>query len=188
MRLRFFLGAGAVVLAATGFGQSVEEFQKLMRPAAAADGKLQKTIGTDLAAAPAVATELSKSFKEIEAFWAKHNAADAQTFAKNIQQLADEVASLAKTGDQDGAAAIAEKIGANCQGCHMVHRDKGPDGNFINQVGRSPDRPALEIGFLTGCYALYSGIPSRYFARSRTARESRISDYDGTVRFVVASM
>ena len=133
MRVRSFLGAGIVLLAmaATNFGQSVEEFQKLMRPAAAANGKLQKTIGTDLAAAPAVAAELGKSFKEIEAFWAKHNVADAQTFAKNIQQLADEVASLAKAGNQDGAAAAAKKIGANCQGCHMAHRDKGPDGNFV---------------------------------------------------------
>jgi cytochrome c556 len=131
MRLRVSFGIGALLLAAAGFGQSVEEFQKLMRPAAAANGKLQKTIGTDLAAAPAVAAEVRSSFQAIEAFWAKHNVADAQTFSKNIQQLADEVESAAKAGNQDGAAAAAKKIGANCQGCHMAHRDKGADGSFI---------------------------------------------------------
>jgi cytochrome c556 len=111
--------------------QSVEEFQKLMRPAAAANGKLQKTVGTDLAASASIAAEVKDAFKQIEDFWAKHKVADAQTFAKNVQEAADEVAAAAKAGNQQEAAAAAKKIGANCQGCHTAHRDKGPDGKFI---------------------------------------------------------
>lgn len=112
-------------------GQSVEEYQKLMRPGAAANGKLQKTVGTDLAAAAPLAEEVKDAFKQIEDFWAKHKVADAQTFAKNVQQAADEVAAAAKAGNQQEATAAAKKIGANCQGCHTAHRDKGSDGNFI---------------------------------------------------------
>lgn len=133
MRIRFLFGTSALLLAlaSVGLGQSVEEYQKLMRPAAAANGKLQKTVGTDLAAAGPLAAEVKSAFKQIEAFWAKHSVADAQTFAKNAQQAAEEVEAAAKAGNQEQAVAAAKKIGANCQGCHAAHRDKGPDGNFI---------------------------------------------------------
>ena len=132
MRAQVLLGS-ALLLAFQSFavGQSVEEYQPLMRSAAAANGKLQKTVGTDLAAAAPLAVEVKDAFKQIEDFWAKHKVADAQTFAKNVQQAADEVAAAAKAGNQHEAAAAAKKIGANCQGCHTAHRDKGPDGKFV---------------------------------------------------------
>ena len=101
MRLQILLGS-AFLLAAQTFvvAQSVEEYQKLMRPAAAANGKLQKTVVTDLAAAAPLAAEVKNAFKQIEDFWAKHKVADAQTFAKNVQEAADEVAAAAKAGNQ----------------------------------------------------------------------------------------
>jgi hypothetical protein len=129
---RILLGSALLFAAQTAtVAQSVEEFQKLMRPAAAANGKLQKIVTSDLAAAAPLAAEVKDAFKQIEDFWAKHKVADAQTFAKNVQQAADEVAAAAKTGNQQDAMAAAKKIGANCQGCHAAHRDKGPDGSFI---------------------------------------------------------
>jgi hypothetical protein len=129
---RILLGIALLFAVQTAtVGQSVEEFQKLMRPAAAANGKLQKIVTADLAAAVPLAAEVKDAFKQIEEFWAKHKVADAQTFAKNVQQAADEVAAAAKAGNQQDAMAAAKKIGANCQGCHMAHRDKAPDGSFI---------------------------------------------------------
>lgn len=129
---QILLGSALLLtVSAAAVGQSVEEYQKLMRPAAAANGKLQKTVGTDLAAAPALAAEVKDAFKQIEEFWAKHNVADAQTFAKNVQDAADEVAAAAKAGNQADATAAAKKIGANCGGCHAAHRDKAADGSFI---------------------------------------------------------
>ena len=129
---RILLGSALLFAAQTAtVAQSVEEFQKLMRPAAAANGKLQKIVTSDLAAAAPLAAEVKDAFKAIEDFWAKHKVADAQTFAKNVQQAADEVAAAAKAGNQQDAMAAAKKIGANCQGCHAAHRDKGPDGSFI---------------------------------------------------------
>jgi hypothetical protein len=129
---RILLGSALLFAAQTAsVAQSVEEYQKLMRPAAAANGKLQKLVTADLAAAAPVAAEVKDAFKQIEGFWVKHKVADAQTFAKNVQQAADEVAAAAKAGNQQDAMAAAKKIGANCQGCHAAHRDKGPDGSFI---------------------------------------------------------
>ncbi|MBL8216874.1 MAG: cytochrome c [Bryobacterales bacterium] len=111
--------------------QSVEEYRPLMQSAAVANGKMQKSLGSDLTGTAPLAAEVQAEFKKIEAFWAKHNVADAQKFARNVQQAAVEVETAAKSGNQQEAAAAAKKIGANCQGCHMAHRDKGPDGKFI---------------------------------------------------------
>jgi hypothetical protein len=102
-----------------------------MKAAAGANGKLQKTVATDLAAAASMTADVKSTFKAIEDFWAKYKVADAQMFAKNAQQAADEVAAAAKAGNQQEATAAAKKIGATCQGCHAAHRDKGPDGSFI---------------------------------------------------------
>jgi hypothetical protein len=132
MRERFFLGASALLLAFPflGFSQSVEEYQKLMRPAAAANGKLAKSVGTDLSAAASAAADVKSHFQEIEQFWAKHKVEDAQKFAKNIQDAADEVAAAAKAGNQEQAVAAQKKIAANCGGCHNAHREKDADGKF----------------------------------------------------------
>lgn len=132
MRERPFLGASAILLALPflGFGQSVEEYQKLMRPAAAANAKLAKTVGTDLSGAASAAADVKSHFKEIEEFWQKHNVADAQKFAKNIQEAADEVAAAAKAGNQEQAVTAQKKIAANCGGCHNAHREKDADGKF----------------------------------------------------------
>ncbi|MEZ5399491.1 MAG: cytochrome c [Bryobacteraceae bacterium] len=133
MNLRILIGTSAFVMAfqAAAIGQSVEEYQPLMRAAAGANGKLQKTVGTDLAAAPALAADVKSAYKALEDFWAKHKVADAQEMSKKGQEAADEVATAAKAGNQQEAVAAAKKIGATCQGCHMAHRDKGADGKFI---------------------------------------------------------
>lgn len=131
--MNHILLAGALLFALqpAAPGQSVEEYRPLMQSAAAANGKMQKSIGSDLTGTAPLAADVVAEFKKIEAFWAKHNVADAQEFAKNVQEAAAAVETAAKSGNQQEASAAAKKIGANCQGCHMAHRDKGPDGKFI---------------------------------------------------------
>ena len=131
---RFLLRSSALLLAMSVIGsadEAVDEYSKLMKPAAAANGALQKSVETDLAAAASSAAEVKAAFQQIEQFWAKRGVADAQEFAKNVQQAADEAHAAAKAGNKEGAMAAAKKIGANCQGCHKLHRDKGPDGNWV---------------------------------------------------------
>jgi hypothetical protein len=127
------LPASALLLALSvaGFAQDVAEYQPLMKAGASANGMLQKAVGADLNAAATNAAEVKAAFQKIEQFWAKHKVADAQEFAQNVQKAADDVAAAAKAGNQEQAMAAAKQIGANCQGCHKVHRDKGADGKFV---------------------------------------------------------
>lgn len=110
--------------------EATEQFKALMKPAAAANGALQKNLQADLSAAAASAAEVKTKFHAIEQFWAKRGASDAQTFAKNIQEAADKVAAAAKAGQKEEALAASKLFGANCQGCHQAHREKAADGSW----------------------------------------------------------
>ena len=133
MKTRFLMCASTLllVLSVVAFGQDVAEYQPLMKAAASANGMLQKNVQGDLAAAVSNAAEVKSAFQKIEQFWAKHKVADAQEFAKNAQQAADEAQMAAKAGNKEGAMAAAKKIGASCQGCHQAHREKAADGSFM---------------------------------------------------------
>jgi muramidase (phage lysozyme) len=106
-----------------------DEYKKIMQPAAAANMALQRVMETDLAAAATNAGELQAAFAKIEEFWTKRGTADAMQFAKNVQAVAKEVHAAA--GNREATAAAARRIGANCQGCHMAHRERLPDGSFL---------------------------------------------------------
>jgi cytochrome c556 len=111
--------------------EATEQFKALMKPAAAANGALQKTLQADLSAAAASAAEVKSKFHAIEQFWAKRGAPDAQTFAKNIQDAADQIAAAASAGRKEEALAAAKQVGSNCQGCHQAHREKAADGSWM---------------------------------------------------------
>jgi hypothetical protein len=134
MKTRFYVGVGVLLaaFAIVGFAdEATDTYSKLMKPAAAANGTLTKSMDGDLAAVATNAAAVQTAFQGIEAFWAKRGAADAQGFAKNIQMAAKEVEDAAKAGNKDAAMAADKKIGANCGGCHMAHRDKAADGSFM---------------------------------------------------------
>jgi len=134
MKLRVSLCVCAVLLtvSAAGFADEItDQYSMLMKPAAAANMALQRVMGTDLAAAATQAAELQAAFAKIEAFWTERGTADAIQFAKNVQAVAKEVQDAATAGNQEATAAAARRIGANCQGCHMAHRERLPDGSFL---------------------------------------------------------
>jgi hypothetical protein len=134
MNIRLVFRAAALLLAVSIIAFSdatTDEYAMLMKPAAAANGKMQKSIEADLAVTAASATEVKAAFQQIEQFWAKRGVADAQEFSKNVQQAADEVHAAATAGNKEQAMAAAKQIGANCQGCHKVHREKGADGSWM---------------------------------------------------------
>jgi cytochrome c556 len=133
MKTRFVLCSAALLLVASAgvfADEATDAYSKLMKPAAAANGAMQKNVDGDLAMAATNAKDVQMAFAKIEDFWAKRGTADAQMFAKNVQMVAADVESAAKAGNKEAASAAAKKIGANCGGCHMAHRDKLPDGSF----------------------------------------------------------
>jgi hypothetical protein len=110
--------------------EATDEYRKLMQPVAAANTRLQRSIQTDLNAAATAAGELQAALVKIEEYWTQKNTADAMGFAKNAQAVAKEVQDAAAAGNKDAAVAAAGRIGANCAGCHMAHRERLPDGTF----------------------------------------------------------
>ena len=126
----FALVAFMTVSAAVVADEATDEYKKLMQPAAAANMNLQKVVQTDLAAAAQSATEMQAAFVKIEEFWTKRGTADSIGFAKNVQTVVKEVHDAAAAGNKDAAVAAAQKIGAACGACHMVHRTRLPDGTF----------------------------------------------------------
>lgn len=134
MKARVCVWVCAVLLAVSvaGFADEVtDEYSKLMKPAAAANMTLQRIMETDLAAAATSAGEIQAAFAKVEEFWTKRGTADAMQFAKNVQQVAKEVHDAATAGNREATVAAARRIGANCQGCHMAHRERLPDGSFL---------------------------------------------------------
>jgi hypothetical protein len=132
MKMRICLGVCALLLAsAVAFADEItDEYKKLMQPAAAANMRLQRVMETDLAAAAEAAAEMQAAFAKIEEFWTKRGTEDAIGFAKNVQAVAKEVHDAATAGNKDATVAAARRIAANCGSCHMVHRERLPDGSF----------------------------------------------------------
>ncbi len=134
MKIRVYLCACALLLlvAAAGFADEVtDEYKKVMQPAAAANMAMQRGVAADLAATATNATAVQAAFAKVEEFWTKRGTADAIQFAKNVQVVAKEVHDAAAAGNREATVAAAAKIAANCQGCHMAHRERLPDGTFL---------------------------------------------------------
>jgi hypothetical protein len=124
------LAALLLASAAVVADEATDAYKPLMQPGAAANQTLQRVIQTDLAAAAQAAADMQAAFAKIEAYWTEKNTADAMGFAKNVQAVAKEVEDAARAGNKDAAVAAAQKVGANCAGCHMAHRTRLPDGTF----------------------------------------------------------
>ena len=133
MKTRFYVATVVLVLALTAVGfadQAADDYDKLMKPAVAANAKLTMSMNGDLAAVASNAADVKAAFAAVEQYWTMHGTADAATFAKNIETAAGDVQTAAAAGNKDAATAAQMKIGANCGGCHMAHRTRNPDGTF----------------------------------------------------------
>ena len=132
VKVRLWVCAALVAVSVSAFADEItDEYKKIMQPAAAANMALQRVMETDLAAAATNAGEVQAAFAKVEEFWTRRGTADSIQFAKNVQQVAKEVHDAAAAGNREATAAAARRIGANCQGCHMAHRERLPDGSFL---------------------------------------------------------
>ena len=135
MKMRFFLCAAVLLFgfaAAGSADQTTDQYSMLMKPAAAANAALQKSVmAGDWAAVSTGATDVQNAFAKIEAFWTMRGATDAVGFAKAVQTAAKDTHDAAAAGNADAATAASKKIGGNCGMCHMAHRDKAADGSWL---------------------------------------------------------
>jgi cytochrome c556 len=124
--------AAAAVLAAffamPFLAQEESELDKLMKQVGEANGRIRKS--TDMSATAKDAGLIVKLLKESESFWVKHNKADAVDWSQQGQKGASDLAAAASSGNADGVAAANKAMGASCQACHKVYRERLPDGSY----------------------------------------------------------
>jgi len=143
-RLMMCTTVAVVVLAgAVAFGQgknmSVEEYTKLMKSNAQANGGMNKAIGSAAYAdARTQLATLRQNFMTLEGFWAEKKKDDAVGFIKDgLTRLAalDKMLS-AGTVDQVAAQAAAKEFGGNtCGACHKAYREGDAQTGFRFKPG-----------------------------------------------------
>jgi cytochrome c556 len=137
MRKPFVVVLGLTMLGTTvAIGQGTlekppENYQKLMRqvgPTFQALGK--KADAMDYAGVASDAVMLRTLFGDVQKFWEARKTEDALKFAAAAQRAAGDLETAAKSSNAAGVAEGRKALGAQCQACHMAHRDKMPDGSF----------------------------------------------------------
>ena len=110
--------------------QNEADYPGWMKDIAATRGKVAKGVAAKQNADIATdAAHLADLFKQVGAFWAGRKVSDAETFAKNGETAANDLADAAKAGDEAKMQSSLQAVGGTCGACHMAHRE-GSAGNF----------------------------------------------------------
>jgi|SRR5688572_27537661 cytochrome c556 len=130
--------AGAVAIG-QGKITTVEEYTKLMKSNAQANGGMNKAIGSGAYAdARTQLATLRQNFMTLEGFWAEKKKDDAVGFVKDgLTRLGalDKMLSAA-TVDQMAAQAAAKEFGGNtCGACHKAYREGDAQTGFRFKPG-----------------------------------------------------
>lgn len=129
---------GAVAVAQTKI-TTTEEYTKLMKANAQANGALNKAVGSGaFADARTQVATLRQNFMTLEGFWAERKRDDAAGILKDgLGRLAalDKMLS-AGTVDQAAAQAAAKEFGGNtCGACHKLYREGDNQAGFRFKPG-----------------------------------------------------
>jgi cytochrome c556 len=108
--------------------QDEAELGKIMKQVGEASGRLRKV--TEIKDGAADAALLSKLLKESQSFWVKHSKDDAVKWSEEGSAGAKALSEAATAGDKEAYAAAQKTMGAACQACHKVYRERLPDGTY----------------------------------------------------------
>jgi len=141
---RFFVCATALmaVLGAVVIAQSkmtTEEYAKLMKSNAMANGALNKAVGSGaFADARTQVTTLRQNLTTLQGFWADRKKDDAIGILKAGLTRLDALDKMLSAGtvDQVAAQAAAKEFGGNtCGACHKLYRDGDNQTGFQFKPG-----------------------------------------------------
>ena len=122
------LFAGALLWAQS---DDFAEYQGWMKSNAATVADLNKSLtAKDGATAHTDVRKLQENLAMVMAYWQSRNVSDGVRFALNATYGLAQVDVLISQSKFDDAAAALKTAQASCGNCHMVHRDKAPDGSF----------------------------------------------------------
>jgi len=125
INLAALLGLGVVACA-----QDEADLQKWMKTTGGEFGALRKIESKTGPDAAASAEKIAVIYDQMKGFWEKRQVDDAVKMSTDGKAAALELASAAKAGDGDKAAAAFKTVGGTCQGCHTAHREKAADGSY----------------------------------------------------------
>ena len=140
------IGAGVLVLMLAGgvtLAQSkittLEEYAKLMKSNAQANGAMNKAIGSGAYAdARAQVATLRQNLTTLQPFWAERKRDDAVGIIKDGLSRLDALDKMlgAATVDQAAAQAAAKEFGGNvCGACHKAYREGDQQTGFRFRPG-----------------------------------------------------
>ena len=142
---RYFVCATALmaVLGAGVIAQSkittVEEYAKLMKSNAMANGGLNKAVGSGaFADARMQVTTLRQNFMTLQGFWAERKRDDAIGILKDGLSRLDALDKMLSAGtvDQVAAQAAAKEFGGmTCGACHKLYREGDAQTGFRFRPG-----------------------------------------------------
>ena len=142
---RFVMCAVAAVVAWAGVSvmaqgkMSVEEYAKLMKSNAQANGALNKAVGSAAYAdARAQVATIRQNFMTLQPFWAERKRAEAVTILKDGLSRLDALDKMlgGATVDQVAAQAAAKEFGGmTCGACHKMFRDGDNQTGFKFKEG-----------------------------------------------------
>ena len=129
---------GVVVIAQAKL-TTVEEFTKVMKANAQANGAMNKAIGSGaFADARMQVTTLRQNFVLLQGFWADKKKDDAVAIVKDGLTRLDALDKMlsAPTVDQMAAQAAAKEFGGNtCGACHKLYREGDAQTGFRFKPG-----------------------------------------------------
>ena len=129
-----WLGAVAMVAAQAPAPQTekpTEAYQKAMKDINGANMSLRADVQAKNYEAIAKSAGILKAgFQQSLDFWTAKKVEDATNFAKNAVKAATDLETAAKASNEEGVAAAARAVSGSCQGCHMAHRQRMPDGSY----------------------------------------------------------
>ena len=130
--------AGVAVMA-QGKIASVEEYAKLMKANAQANGALNKAVGSAAYAdARTQVATLRQNFMTLQPFWTERKQAEAVTILKDGLSRLDALDKMlgAATVDQMAAQAAAKEFGGStCGACHKMFREGDNQTGFRFKPG-----------------------------------------------------
>jgi hypothetical protein len=128
---RRYRAAEAKAAAEAAIPPEEKQFRTWMRSVSAANGNLKKQVpGKAHEEAITEAQQLETTFKDVQAFFAKRNTADAVNIAETMTAAAHDLSTAAAAGNSDLEGAALNKLGAGCAACHSAHREKLAEGGF----------------------------------------------------------
>jgi cytochrome c556 len=133
------LALAGVVAIGQGKITTTEDYTKLMKSNAQANGALNKALGSAAYAdARTQLTTLRQNFMTLQGFWAERKKDDAVGFLKDGLTRLDALDKMlaAATVDQMAAQAAAKELGgATCGACHKTYREGDAQTGFRFKPG-----------------------------------------------------